>query len=160
MRDIWLLSPLLLQKGDVMKNTGLDRRSFVQLLSGAAAAGLGPLPEAVAQVRAGSATTSRPPANRADTTLKKNVVAIQVKPFCWVDEGIEQVLDNLQQKGNVNTVFAYTYDYDPAQITKGGYKASAGSRQVQPEAVLDRRGILRLRPEVLPGHDAHGLPLS
>src|SRR5258707_10168253 len=83
-------------KGDVMKNTGLDRRSFVQLLSGAAAAGLGVLPEAAAQARAGSATTSRPPANRADTTLKKNVVAIQVKPFCWVDEGIEQVLDNLQ----------------------------------------------------------------
>ena len=89
-----------------MKNTGLDRRSFVQLLGGAAAgAGLGVLPEAAAQARAGSATIGRPPANRADTTLKKNVVAIQVKPFCWVDEGIDQVLDNLQQKGNVNTVF-------------------------------------------------------
>ncbi len=104
-----------------------NRRRFVQgagaLLSGAAAsAGLRALPEAAAQARASSATTSRPPATRADTTLKKNVVAIQVKPFCWVDEGIEQVLDNLQQKGNVNTVFTYTYDYDPAQITKGGVK--------------------------------------
>jgi hypothetical protein len=106
-----------------MKNTGLDRRSFVQLLSGAAAsAGLRALAEAAAQARASSATTSRSPVNRADTTLKKNVVAIQVKPFCWVDEGIEQVLDNLQQKGNVNTVFTYTYDYDPAQITKGAVK--------------------------------------
>ncbi len=105
-----------------MKNTGLDRRSFVQLLSGAAVAGLGGLPDAAAQARTASAVTSRPPANRAETTLKKNVVAIQVKPFCWVDEGIDQVLDNLQQKGNVNTVFAYTYDYDPAQITKGGTK--------------------------------------
>ena len=106
-----------------MKNTGLDRRSFVQLLTGAAAsAGLGASPAANAQARAVSATTSRPTPNPADTTLKKNVVAIQVKPFCWVDEGIEQVLDNLQQKGNVNTVFTYTYDYDPAQITKGGTK--------------------------------------
>jgi hypothetical protein len=113
------------QKGDVMKNTGLNRRSFVQLLSGAAAgAGLGVLQEAKAapQARTGSATASPPPANRPETTLKKNVVAIQVKPFCWVDEGIEQVLDNLQQKGNVNTVFTYTYDYDPAQIIKGGTK--------------------------------------
>jgi hypothetical protein len=106
-----------------MKNTGLDRRSFVQLLGGAAAgAGLGALPAAATQARAGSAATSRPPANLADTTLKQNVVAIQVKPFCWVDEGIDQVLDNLQQKGNVNTVFTYTYDYDPAQIIKGGIK--------------------------------------
>jgi hypothetical protein len=114
-----------------MKNTGLDRRSFVQLLSGAAAGvGLGAVPEAAAQVRA----TPRMPGSRTETTLKKNVVAIQVKPFCWVDEGIEQVLDNLQQKGNVNTVFTYTYDYDPAQIVKGGAKPLPDHGKYSPRA--------------------------
>jgi hypothetical protein len=49
---------------------------------------------------------------------RKNFVAIQVKPFAWIDEGIDKLLDTIQQKGNVNTVFAYTYDYDTARMTK------------------------------------------
>ncbi len=34
-----------------------------------------------------------------------------MKAHAWIDEGIENVLDNLQ-KGGVNTVWAYTYDYE------------------------------------------------
>lgn len=32
----------------------------------------------------------------------------------------DKLLDTLQEKGNVNTVFAYTYDYDPNRTTEGG----------------------------------------
>ena len=53
------------------------------------------------------------------TKIRPNVVAIQTKPFCWNDEGIDAVLDNLQNKGGVNTVYSYTYDTDPNRIQKG-----------------------------------------
>src|ERR1051326_6529647 len=49
------------------------------------------------------------PASR--TVNRKNFVAIQMKPHAWLDEGIEQCLDNLQ-KGAVNTIWAYTYDWE------------------------------------------------
>jgi hypothetical protein len=61
-----------------------------------------------------------PQIDRDSTKNRKNFVAIQVKPYAWVDEGIEHVLDNLQQKGNVNTVWAYTYDYAEARMTRKG----------------------------------------
>ncbi|HEX4756461.1 MAG TPA: hypothetical protein VH308_00715 [Terracidiphilus sp.] len=51
---------------------------------------------------------------------RKNFVALQVKPFSWVDEGVDRVLDNLQQKGNVNTIFAYTFDYEESRLKKNG----------------------------------------
>jgi len=51
---------------------------------------------------------------------RKNFVALQVKPFSWVDEGVDQVLDNLQQKGNVNTIFSYTFDYEETRLKKNG----------------------------------------
>jgi hypothetical protein len=37
-----------------------------------------------------------------------------------VDEGIDALLDNIQQKGAVNTVWAYTYDYSEARMTPNG----------------------------------------
>ena len=51
---------------------------------------------------------------------RKNFVALQVKPFSWVDEGVDRVLDNLQEKGNVNTIFAYTFDYEEMRLKKNG----------------------------------------
>jgi hypothetical protein len=99
-----------------------DRRKFVQLL-GAVSANLG-LPTAIAPAAMAQETTPKPsvPVKRNATVNRKNVVAIQVKPFCWVDEGIDKVLDTIQEKGNVNTVFVYTYDYDESHIVKGGTK--------------------------------------
>ncbi len=89
----------------------VQRRSFVRLCSACAAffADKSAFPKKV------------PP--RVDRTLVKNranFVAIQVKPYAWVDEGIDQVLDNLQQKGNVNTVWAYTYDFSEARMRRNG----------------------------------------
>src|SRR5512146_2047657 len=54
------------------------------------------------------------------TKIREQVVAIQTKPFCWNDEGVDTVLENLQQKGAVNTVYSYVYDTDPNRIHRGG----------------------------------------
>jgi len=53
------------------------------------------------------------------TVKRKNLVATQVKAYAWLDEGIDKILDNLQEKGNVNTVFAFTYLSDPTDIVTG-----------------------------------------
>jgi hypothetical protein len=99
-----------------------DRRKFVQLF-GAVTAELGLKGGGAGETANAQTIAPRTvAANRSATVTRKNVVAIQVKPFCWVDEGIDKVLDTIQEKGNVNTVFVYTYDYDPSQITKGGSK--------------------------------------
>ena len=72
-------------------------------------------------VRAEDTKKTPPPSpNRPETRNRKNFVAIQVKPYAWVDEGIDQVLDNLQNKGAVNTVWAYTYDYSEERMTRNG----------------------------------------
>ncbi len=79
----------------------LERRAFFRLCAACAAflgRGSGSPAQAAPQI-AGSAVNNR-----------KNFVAIQMQAHAWVDEGIDQVLDNLQ-KGAVNTVWAYTYDY-------------------------------------------------
>lgn len=85
----------------------LTRRHFVQLLTAASAAsGL--------QSRVqGSAV---PPASKTRTVNRKNLVATQVKAYAWEDEGIEKLLDNLQEKGNVNTVFAFTFLSEPTDV--------------------------------------------
>jgi len=81
----------------------LPRRTFVQLCSALGAYLASPSTrKAVAE----------PLRNSAAVRNRKNFVAIQMKPHAWLDEGIDKVLDNIQQKGNVNTVWAYTYDYD------------------------------------------------
>jgi hypothetical protein len=103
----------------------LDRRNFLRLASAAAA---------VLTQRAGSqaeaqAVGSQIPVpvkvrltssgSRAATKNRKNFVGIQVRGFVWVDEGVDQVLDNLQHKGEVNTVWAYTYAYGEQRLKQG-----------------------------------------
>ncbi len=51
------------------------------------------------------------------TINRKNLVATQVKAYAWQDEGIESLLDNLQQKGNVNTVFAFTFNSEATDVS-------------------------------------------
>src|ERR1039457_2713206 len=78
----------------------VTRRRFVELLTAlTAGAGL----RSKAQIKA-----TRPAPSDA-TVNRKNLVATQVKAYAWQDEGIDKLLDNLQQKGNINTVFAFTY---------------------------------------------------
>jgi hypothetical protein len=79
----------------------IARRVFVQLCSASAA---------YLTARSGSQAQAAPQAASAAVKNRKNFVAIQMQPHAWIDEGVDQVLDNLQ-KGGVNTVWAYTYDY-------------------------------------------------
>src|ERR1051326_7483142 len=95
-----------------MRNAFHDgRRAFLRLCSACAAF--------LAQA---SEQTARPAPQRTPTAVKhrEHFVAIQMKPFAWVDEGIEQALDTIQQKGGVNTVWAYTYDFAEARMTRDG----------------------------------------
>jgi hypothetical protein len=89
----------------------LDRRRFLQLASAGAAFLAKKAHPQVAPV---------PRVGRGQTKTRKNVVAIQVRCFGWVDEGVDAVLDNIQNKGNVNTVWAYTFGYGETRLKKGG----------------------------------------
>jgi hypothetical protein len=91
----------------------LDRRDFLGLSSACALLLSAPL-------RSQSASATVPPPDRTVTRNRKNFVAIQVKPFAWKDEGVDQLLDNIQNRGAVNTVWAYTYDYSEERMTKDG----------------------------------------
>ncbi|HEX4756460.1 MAG TPA: hypothetical protein VH308_00710 [Terracidiphilus sp.] len=92
-------------------NLSLDRRNFVRLCSAFA---LSLSPAAFAQTR------PAPGSGRTAVKNRKNLVGIQVRGFSWVDEGVDAVLDNLQQKGDVNTLFAYTFSYGEARLRKDG----------------------------------------
>src|SRR5579864_5927981 len=88
----------------------LDRRAFARLCSACAA------------FLAGGRTPAKAaPQEYRNVAIKhrKNYVGIQVKPYAWVDEGVDQLLDNLE-KGAVNTVWAYTYDFSEARMTPNG----------------------------------------
>lgn len=92
-------------------NSILDRRAFIGLSSACAAL----------LTQAAHPQAAPPPrANRVAVKNRKNLVAIQVRGFAWVDEGVDQVLDNIQQKGDVNTVWAYTFGYGEQRLKKGG----------------------------------------
>jgi len=92
-------------------NSVLDRRAFLGLSSACAALlTQSAHPQAIPAPRVG----------RAPVKNRKNFVAIQVRAFAWVDEGVDQVLDNIQEKGNVNTVWAYVFGYGEQRLRKGG----------------------------------------
>jgi len=92
-------------------NSLFDRRAFLRLASATAAF--------LTQAARPQAPRPAPRAGRATTISRKNFVGIQVRGFVWVDEGIDQVLDNLQKKGDVNTVWAYTFAYGEQRLRKG-----------------------------------------
>jgi hypothetical protein len=94
-----------------MRSAFAGRRAFLRLCSACAAC---LSQNGVRQAKAG------PQAGRGTVRHRKNVVAIQMKPYAWVDEGIDEALDRIQQKGAVNTVWAYTYDYSEARMTREG----------------------------------------
>jgi hypothetical protein len=92
-------------------NSILDRRGFLRLCTACAAF--------FAQAAHPQAKPA-PAAGRTPVKNRKNFVGIQVRGFAWVDEGVDQVLDNLQKKGDVNTVWAYTFSYGEARLRKNG----------------------------------------
>jgi hypothetical protein len=89
----------------------MNRRNFVQLLGALSATA------AVGNAQ----TPSKAPAsqNRSSgaTRNRKNLVATQIKAYAWQDEGIDKLLDNCQQKGNINTIFAFTFLSEPTDVS-------------------------------------------
>lgn len=76
------------------------RREFIKTTSGAvAAAALGP-------ALLSAATPAGPPPQAAD-----KMIGIQVGAVSFLDEGTEQVLDLLQERGAVNALFLATFTY-------------------------------------------------
>ena len=80
-----------------MQSPFLERRAFFRLCAACSAFLARPLSR--------SAKATPPPApqtNRSAVKNRQNYVAIQIKPYEWIDEGINQVLDNIQQNGAIN----------------------------------------------------------
>ena len=90
----------------------VTRRKFVQFLTALSA---GAAVGAKAQTKA--APRPEASASRSVTRNRKNLVATQVKAYAWQDEGIDKLLDNLQEKGNINTVFAFTFLSEPTDVS-------------------------------------------
>jgi hypothetical protein len=102
--------------------SALDRRSFLRLASATAAflsQKASPQTPAAAPSAPGEHATRVPRNLRGSVNSRKNFVGIQVRGFAWVDEGVDQVLDNIQKKGDVNTVWAYTYAYGEQRLRQG-----------------------------------------
>jgi len=91
----------------------LNRRRFVQLL--------GALSASAAAIKGQSTAdrkSAKPSAPKSGVTRnRKNLVATQLKAYAWQDEGIDKLLDNLQGKGNINTVFAFTFLSEPTDVS-------------------------------------------
>ena len=122
----------------------LDRRSFLRLASATAAffAQSG-RSQTAAPAQAAPPARPTPRGGRAPVRGKKNFVGIQVRGFAWVDEGVDQVLDNIQKKGEVNTVWAYTFAYGEQRLRTGagfpdhGTPLSANNTGINAGALYD-----------------------
>ena len=126
----------------------LDRRSFLRLAS-ATAAFFSQSAHSQTPTPASAEQPPRPQAPRAArgprvaANNRKNFVGIQVRGFAWVDEGVDQVLDNIQKKGDVNTVWAYTFAYGEQRLRQGagfpdhGAPLSAANTGVNAGALYD-----------------------
>jgi hypothetical protein len=56
-------------------------------------------------------TTLSPSSNKPDKPSKEKMIGIQVPVISFLDEGVDQLLDILQEKGNVNTIFLATFTF-------------------------------------------------
>jgi TAT (twin-arginine translocation) pathway signal sequence len=80
----------------------VTRRDFLQVGMGVAAAAATPHWARAAD----SALATDPPA------ASQKMIGIQIGAISFVDEGVNQVLDVLQERGQVNTLFLSTFTYD------------------------------------------------
>lgn len=92
-----------------MQQSFFDRRGFFRLCSIVSAWAMGQSD--------GRGQSARALVDRSKVKRRKPYIAIQVPPFCWGDEGTEKVLDIVQEKGKVNTIWAYTYTYEHRRLS-------------------------------------------
>src|SRR5712692_3497105 len=81
--------------------TNTNRRRFFQFASSLRALG-----------RAAPAAAVPPQVDRGKVRRRKPYIAIQIGAVSFVDEGTEKVLDILQEKAHVNTLWLNTYTYE------------------------------------------------
>ncbi len=74
---------------------GISRRDFMQQSATLAGGAMLPLPKGLFSAK-----------------KEDPLVGIQIGAISFIDEGINQVLDNVQQKGEVNTLFLAAFTYD------------------------------------------------
>jgi hypothetical protein len=122
----------------------LDRRNFLRLASATAAVFAQQAhPQTIAPPAPPAPAPRAPRGSRVAANSRKNFVGIQVRGFAWVDEGVDQVLDNIQHKGEVNTVWAYTFAYGEQRLRTGagfpdhGTPLSASNTGVNAGALYD-----------------------
>jgi hypothetical protein len=140
-------------------STPLDRRNFLRLASAAAAlAQNSSAQSSQAQMHLPEDTPISPVAPRAAVKNRKNFVGIQVRGFAWVDEGVDQVLDNLQNKGEVNTVWAYTFAYGEQRLRRAAASPTTATRSPPPIPESTPAPSTTTTPEILPEHHRQGLP--
>jgi hypothetical protein len=99
-----------------MMGSDVSRRRFVKILAALSTASTlqTGAAESAAQMSTAGATKR---GDTVNTINRKNLVATQVKAYAWQDEGIEALLDNLQEKGNMNTVFAFTFNSEATDVS-------------------------------------------
>jgi hypothetical protein len=85
-------------------NSFLDRRTFMRLSSACAVL-------LSQKLHPQTKSTVLPLIDKSIVKNRKNFVAIQIRAYAWHDEGIDRLLDLIQEKGNVNTVWAYVFSY-------------------------------------------------
>ena len=81
---------------------GMLRRDFMQ--KGATLAGAAMLPVMLPSALRGSALLK--------SKKEEPLVGIQIGAVSFIDEGVSQVLDNVQEQGKVNTLFLAAFTYD------------------------------------------------
>ena len=90
-----------------IKTKGASRRGFLKTVATASVAAVGS--------RAGIGRAAEPSAaqaeNSAGSNSEKKVVAIQVPAVSFSDEGVEKVLDTLQERAGVNTLLIAVFSY-------------------------------------------------
>ncbi len=88
--------------------TDASRREFLKRVSMASALMMGGNPTAVSQ---DAPTTARQPAPPAKSIPDNPFIAIQIGARSFVDEGVEQCLDTLKEKANVNVLMPTVFTY-------------------------------------------------
>ncbi len=88
-----------------MSSDESNRRSFLQYCSAFGA-------WAAALTRPAVKAAAAPQADRSQVKRRKPYVAIQIGAVSFVDEGTEKVLDILQKRAHVNTLWLNTYTYE------------------------------------------------
>lgn len=80
---------------------GISRRNFVQTSAGFAASALLP-----------SVFSSKADVNKANSSLvDEKLIGIQIGANAFIDEGVEKVMDILQERGEINTLFISTFTF-------------------------------------------------